>query len=561
MPSFKLFVKRMRYMRPAQVIGRLRKEKILAKVPSEQVYKKLTPGGLPLFIETLDADSGYISRFRIDDILEDRLTLLNESYNVDWQSWTADEASRIWSFNLHYFEYCVALAVKYRHTPDKKYYDKFRELVLSWIETCSPGNNAAWHPYAISRRIPNWLICSELFGSVFEEDDYFIERFYQSIFDQYRSLSVRLETWQLGDHYIDNLKTLVLCAVLFEDDKAYDRWLKRFIRELGVQVLPDGVHFERSMMIHKTVLESVIRVYNVLDKKKPGDSERLKPVLSRMLNAAASLEKGMGHTPLFNDSADNVAKSINSLISAAFAFGIEPEYTDTFADSGYYKLYQGTTALMFDAGEIGPVYKSDHGHCDCLSFELSIGGVPLFVNSGTYMYKSSVRRYFRSAAAHNTAVPKDGEQSELWGDYGVYRRVSDITCRRDGNKLSAGCVLYDGTDHTRTLTLGLNEFTVMDNISNTQAQQIHSYLHLAPNCDVIKRGGKYMILRGGIDICTLTPKDCDCVLHTSGELTSYAPEMGKLEHTRCLEFAWEKDGLAHGYTCTIRTNAAPVAEI
>ena len=170
-------------------------------------------------------------------------------------------------------------------------------------------------------------------------------------------------------------------------------------------------------------------------------------------------------------------------------------------------------------------------------------------------------RDFRSTAAHNTAIPKDCEQAELWGKYGVSRRMSGIHCTRTDTGLKAGCILCDGTDHVRTITLVHGEFTVMDEITNTSARHIHSYLHIAPGCDVIKRGGKYMILRGGIDICTLTPKGCDCVLHTSGQLTSYAPDMGRLEHTSCLEFLWEKDGQPHGYTCELRTNAASVPEI
>ena len=68
-------------MRPAQFIGRMRKDKILARVPAEQDFKRLTEGGLPLYIEVLDGDPGYLSRFRPEELFADTVTLMGSEGN------------------------------------------------------------------------------------------------------------------------------------------------------------------------------------------------------------------------------------------------------------------------------------------------------------------------------------------------------------------------------------------------------------------------------------------------------------------------------------------------
>src|SRR6185295_1096925 len=73
---------------------------------------------------------------------------------------------------------------------------------------------------------------------------------------------------------------------------------------------------------------------------------------------------------------------------------------------------------------VGPSYQPGHAHADTLSFELSLHGRRVLVNSGTSEYGTGPERQRqRSTAAHNTVVIDGQDSSEVWGGFRVARRA------------------------------------------------------------------------------------------------------------------------------------------
>ncbi|HSC81288.1 MAG TPA: heparinase II/III-family protein, partial [Chitinolyticbacter sp.] len=92
-----------------------------------------------------------------------------------------------------------------------------------------------------------------------------------------------------------------------------------------------------------------------------------------------------------------------------------------FADGGYAVIGEawGTpdeVKIVLDAGPLGYLGIAAHGHADALSLQLSVGGVPLLVDPGTYSYHAPGpwREHFRGTAAHNT-VQIDGQSQSVSG--------------------------------------------------------------------------------------------------------------------------------------------------
>ncbi len=262
-----------------------------------------------------------------------------------------------------------------------------------------------------------------------------------------------------------------------------------YIKQLDEQILPDGVHFERSMMYHKLILEGLLRVelaYRSIGKSAP---TKVATKVKQMLDAMASIERGMGKTPFFNDAADGVAKECEPLIHACRnIYGYEPDYNKTaFPDSGFYKFYDDTAALVFFAGEPCPSYMLGHAHCDLLSFELSLDGRPAIVNSGTYAYQSELRPFFRSTAAHNTATIDGDEQMELWAEHRVARGVSDVCVEENnGHCIVASFRNFKGHLHRRRVELRDGQLTVKDSTDRPNAEVIQRFHLLLPNSFAIK---------------------------------------------------------------------------
>ncbi len=477
-----LYARTVARMRPSMVVARLRPTKAVPEAPADV---RLRPLGIAC--GALDADAAYAARFDLHALARDEFLLISEAHKVDLSRWEAPDASHLWNFNLHYFEYCVPLAARYAAGGTREDVDLFKRLVLTWMAACEYPRGDAWHPYTISLRLVNWLICLDLFGEALIDDDVFMEALGRSMYRQYRHLLANQERHLLANHYLENLKTLVVCALLFGEDDVLVRVERDYLAQIDEQILPDGVHYERSMMYHKLILEGLLRVelaYCSAGKVAP---IKVASKAKQMLDAMASIERGMGKTPFFNDSADGVAKECGQLVSAcADLYGYTPDDSRTaFPDSGFYKLYDGDAALVFFAGEPGPSYMLGHAHCDLLSFELSVAGKPVIVNSGTYAYQSELRPYFRSTAAHNTATIDGGEQMECWAEHRVARGVSCVRVEEaDGRHIVASFRNYKGSLHRRRIELYGGTLTVEDSADRSDAEVVQRY-HVA-NPDAVE---------------------------------------------------------------------------
>lgn len=375
----------------------------------------------------LDYDSAFLSRFDVEPILNDSVELLHHKESVDWEtSWHMNHSTPLWRFNLHYCEYLLPLAKAYVDTGDVRYFDKGKTIVEMWISSCPRASGGiAWDPYVISMRVVNWLaFYGELRGEL-DADRSFMETFNRSLAEQFTHLFRHLEKDLLGNHYLENLKALAILSCYFDDQKTLDLALVKLYEQVNEQVLPDGMHFELSPMYHKIVLEDLLRVAVCLvarghEAREVVERLRLQP----MCDALWSLECNTNRTPLFNDSGDNVAKSGDSLLNCAqMRFGIKPVYRDSLPDAGYAILERNTdrgiVKLIFDAGRPGPSYAMGHVHCDALSFECYIDGIPWIVNGGTYAYQDEDRLKFKSTLLHSTIKVDGIEQHECWAPFRV----------------------------------------------------------------------------------------------------------------------------------------------
>lgn len=468
-----LYARTVARMRPSMVAARLRRTESVPTAPESVVLRTMG-----LSVSELDLDEGYCRRFDLDGLARGEFLLINKFHAVDLKVWNVPEASHLWNFNLHYFEYCVPLAAHHVRTGEVADVELFKSLVGSWIDVCEYPGGDAWHPYTISLRLVNWLICLDLFGDAIIDDGEFIAMLTKSMYRQYRHLLANQERHLLANHYLENLKTLVICALAFGEDDVLASVERDYLAQLDEQVLPDGVHYERSMMYHKLILEGLLRVelaYRSVGKAAP---KEVASKAKQMLDAMASIERGMGKTPFFNDSADGVAKECVSLVLACFkVYGFEPDDSNVvFPDSGFYKLYDGDMSLVFFAGEPGPRYMLGHAHCDLLSFELSVGGRPVIVNSGTYAYQSVMRPYFRSTAAHNTATINGEEQMECWAEHRVARGVGDVRIEEAyGHRIVASFRNYRGHLHRRSIELYDGVLRIEDLVDREDAEVVQHF--------------------------------------------------------------------------------------
>lgn len=573
-----LYINTIKYLKFTQIIYQVlnrlqgrRKEKL-----RKRIMRKSAEGLIPvdILIPELDFDRDYLSRYHVEDLLENKIEILHEKHLLNLTKWEVTEASHLWNYNLHYLEFLIPLAVAGKGDKTEVCFKKWCEYVNMWIEY--PARDS-FEPYTISMRIPNLLICmnilqDKLKGTALEK------KLLESIYQQYQYLLVTQERALLANHYFENLKTILICSILFDEKNNYRRYLVKFREQVDEQILSDGLHYERSILYHKIILEDMLRVYRAL-KNNNNIALEFALTIKRMAVALSSISCGFQGTPLFNDAGDNVAKSTRGLLKAVQGViggsiadettvfmtkgGDIPDDKKVFDVSGYYKLYAGRSdkncrndksgrgdkngrndgnaknALIFDCGQIGPSYMGGHAHCDCLSFELSVDGKTLFANSGTYQYQGKLRQFFRSTKAHNTIMIDEREQAELWGEHRAARRISQIDCKVENQCVTGKFQSYRGDSFLRKINFTEENIVITDCVQakDKKKHEVRQFFHIVPDYHyVMDNEGQVSVWHGADKLADIRiPAESRGVIHKEGEICAFARDFGRLEKKEVLE--------------------------
>ena len=350
----RLLVNTIKYLRPVQIIYQT--EIRIKRRKNRELfwkYKKRNIGyqEYSLWVDGLDNDPTFMERFKPKEILNNRLTLINETRELG--RWVYNDASHLWNFNVHYLEYLIPLVSAWKESGEDRYLEKLYQIFDDWYQVGSMETDSN-HAYTISLRVINQLIIED-----YVKDK---QKLYDSIYAQYRFLINHQEKHLMGNHYFENLKAIVICSVIFREENIYKEFINKLLKELKEEITADGMHFELSLMYHKIILEDLIRVAIVLRQAEKEEYEYIVGYIGKMCSALYSLEAGISRTLLFNDAGDNVAKPTVSLLSVCKElFGISPEKLKQV--SGYYVLNDGKITVVEDCGNLSPSYMPGHAHC------------------------------------------------------------------------------------------------------------------------------------------------------------------------------------------------------
>lgn len=467
----------LRHLRSVQFLGRVRR--LLPQRPNTRPAPRVRErSGRWLIGPQRQAVTSSPGTFRF----------LNQTYSISSPAdWREAPVSRLWMYNLHYHDALNGMDSKGQTDLD-------RWLLQEWVRHNPPGSSPGWEPYPTSLRIVNWVRWALSGGAT---EPYMLH----SLAVQARWLQQRLEYHLLGNHLWANAKALVFAGGFFEGAEANEllhQGLRLLERELDEQVLSDGGHIERSPMYQATLTEDLLDLRNLALALPDALPERfVKEVsgrASRMLRWLKVMSHPDGRISFFNDSAFGVAPDYQGLRAYALRLGVDVDdapldAVEALPESGYVRLQGGRAVVICDVAPVGPDYQPGHAHADTLSFELSLDGRRLFVNSGTSTYETgSLRSWQRSTAAHNTVEVDGADSSEVWAAFRVARRARPrdarweqlgqeltLTCAHDGYRRLRGRVM-----HRRRWVLRPDELLIEDELEGEYREAI-ARLHVHPD--------------------------------------------------------------------------------
>ncbi|MBO8244200.1 hypothetical protein HA145_06885 [Prochlorococcus marinus XMU1411] len=452
----------------------------------------------------------------------------------DWNN----KSSRLWQFNLHYFDWSRSwLEEILLEKKQIKYLKYLPHLIDNWIDFNPISKGDGWHSYTLSLRIRNWILLFRFFPELATK------KRLNSLWIQTCWLYSHPEKCHGGNHWLENIISLIISSLQFNSIKSeeiYEYAIISLKEELDSQILKDGGHQERSASYHILLLDRLTELAIIIEYFKQERPFWLIEKIHLMVEwiEIASLEKG--RMPRFNDSPNNLYESNTDILNFAKSFlnkerkiltPVRDNLIDLIfsneiknnsnryisidnklgirelKDTGWYFLRPGSSwELVFKNGTPCPKHQAAHVHSDQLTFDLFFKGAPVFAEVGTSGYENiSERLYERSGEAHNLiqfAIKSDFnkkkinwiESVEVWKSFRAARKSQSLFNKslKINNKLVVSgendSLKKINAAHRREISISLDidgnlDFVLIDQISSRIDLYWRQWWHLGPKVD------------------------------------------------------------------------------
>ncbi len=422
-------------------------------------------------------------------------SFLNKLHQLSEVGWDNPNLPKLWRYNLNYFDYLR------QSDFDIERLELQKSVISKWLNENPFGKGTPWEPYPTSLRIINWIKWHSLTKALTEEG-------ILSLWNQVRWLARRPEYNLFGNHLFVNAKALLFASAFFglsERSSIYRKALRILNDELDEQFLADGAHFELSPMYHSLTMEDLLDLYQ-LSSMLPSTfpSKKILEKYYLGMNWLSLMSYGNEELSHFNDCSNGIAPSFRELEELGLRIGLDQKLLlkskfTHFSESGFAIVKDDKIHLIADIGHIGPDYLPGHAHADTLSFELSINGRRVVVNSGTSEYGFSKERLRqRSTSAHSTIEVDGQNSSEVWSGFRVAKRARIIQIEKkvfkDKVEFSA---VHDGythilnkSKHKRKWRLNNEYLEILDEVSGQDNTiQLRFYLH--PDIEICQNDSSF----------------------------------------------------------------------
>ena len=403
------------------------------------------------------------------------------------------DTKNIWELNRHNF--LLHLAKAYFATGEIRYYEKWKEILRSWI-TCNPYNMGInWESsIELAIRAINWIWSSYFFMDELERDESVAHELRESLFLHAHHIDNHLSCYfSPNTHLTAEALGLTFIGKSVSDVKAAPRWVSRGFAileaELDRQVLDDGGYFEMATYYHKYTVDFYLQ-YLLLKGDPARWSPRAVSKIRKLVKHLMLIAEPDGSIPLIGDSDGGellhlgrdkrnmrgacctAALLLEDPELAALGRGAFPEETWWLLGRSGFEAFKNDVgkgngpaechSVNFETGlfcfrtgmapddsfvtiDCGPHGwgSCGHAHADMLSFEWFCNGSKVIVDPGTYSYKGSKesRDEIRSSQRHNT-ITIDNISQSIPGDTFKWKKIAHPT--RAIAKFSGGFGIFEG---------------------------------------------------------------------------------------------------------------------
>lgn len=518
---------------------------------------------------------------------------------IDWQYMPEGDPEFIYQFNRH--RYWICLGQAYAMTGDGRYAACFVRQLMSWIEKnpiTEETKKTTWRTIEAGIRGENWVKAMGYFKDSAAVTDEVKETFARGLrlHGDYL-MECRVPFSDKSNWGVLESHGLFDIGAALGDNGEFGGWsdgcgqtgvlsrdyiceaLRRLERELSIQIMDDGVHWEQSPMYHNEVLRCVLEVLRMARRHDIALPQVLEEKAADMAMADLAWMKPDRTQPMGGDSDRTDLRDVFTPAAyllkdeqlryvgydcldfeSVWELGPEAvmEYNsmrgrkcqrlfDALEHSGNWCLRSdwGTKAdyLHFKCGSLG----GGHGHFDKLHVDLSIGGEDVLIDSGRYTYVDGrLRRQLKSACAHNVPVADWSEYTQCAGSWdvkGTTPAAGQQWCRKGPYTFLSGThfgYLPDSVlAYRRIISIGTRIHVIADGFYGGGSHVCSQLFHLNPKgkAELSDRSFTYRGQYVNADFTVLTDK-----AHIESEDGPVSFHYNELEYGPCVS-VWKEDSL------------------
>lgn len=346
---------------------------------------------------------------------------------IDWHANPTPEGYREWTWQLNRHREWVVLAEQFRRTGDDRYAERIVDDLRSWraqapVPATAPGDSTdSWRTIEAGIRASAtwpWAIHALLHSPAL--DDETLVTWVRSYWEHGWRLR---RQHRAGNWLTMEMNGLAHVGLLFPFFRASSEWLQyaldTLVRELGVQVYPDGFQYELSTHTHQILLRQYARIAAVCRRYDVPVPAAFDDGLERVFAVNLFMRMPDGRLPNLNNGGwHDVARLLEPAVerypdradmlwAATNGEAGAPPATRSmrFPYAGYavFRSDWGADAVwaLFDGGPYG--YR--HHHEDKLNVLIHAHGRLLLTEAGKYRFDGSpMYRYTLASRGHNTVL-------------------------------------------------------------------------------------------------------------------------------------------------------------
>lgn len=494
-------------------------------------------------------------------------------------------------------------------------------IIKDWTNNNPLAHSVNWYPMEAAIRAINLCIFADMArqGPIDEDQATQLLRTLAA-HGEFIERTIEL-TDNAGNHFAAELVALLvvgrtLSGFYARAEKWHSLAAGKIEREVSRQFMADGVNFEKSTAYHRLVLDLFMIAGISLERSGQSLSELARGRLMRAAHYCAWFKRPDNLYPVIGDTDDASVFNFDShevrdarpTLGVAATFFKDPKLKaaagelpnaaiwlfgqagiaqwaqladarapftgDKLFDEGGVFIAKNKHHFLFvDVGEVGQNGLGGHGHNDLLSFELCLGGEPIVVDPGTYLYSGDLPMHLRlrSTPSHNGLQVDDEEIAPLIGNFRISDRAKPIDIREatapDGLlSISAGHTGYnalaDPVLHQRNIVLDAQKGAMRcrDELTTSGKHATARFLHFASSLDPQLVANEIRISTSTDTVVVRWDEECEVSLQDD----HVCPGFGRIEPAKTLVIRKEITGNAslgldifHATAGPINTDVAP----